>query len=189
MNNDRAGMTLIEVVWMVALTGTLLSTSVVVINRSFEAHRAALTHLRQLHALEQFIERWRGDVHQCQQIALNEQLALVLGDGKLLQYSATDNVITRIQFIDDAAVGQETWEVPRHCQLRWQLDRAAAHELLVGALEFDNTLPLNTSLEMAPVALVARVGSETLVARALPPTASEPAVANAATTIGEAKSE
>ncbi len=155
---NRSGMTLIEVVGMLTLIGTLLSTSTIVINRSFNAHRSALTHLRKMHSLEQFVQRWRYDIHACQHVSIDDQLELITSDHRRIQYAAKDYLVTRIQFDGDSAIGQETWELPNHCQLTWQLKDSGAQQLLIGELSFDNTSVAKNSIALEPLALIARVG-------------------------------
>ncbi len=155
---NRSGMTLIEVVGMLTLIGTLLSTSTIVINRSFNAHRSALAHLRKMHSMEQLVQRWRNDIHACQHVSIDDQLELTTSDHRRILYAAKDNLVTRIQFTGDTAIGQETWELPNRCQLTWQLKDSGEQQLLIGELSFDNTSVAKNSISLEPLALVARVG-------------------------------
>jgi hypothetical protein len=154
----RSAFTLIETIGMVAIVGTLLSTSALIINRSFNTHRAALEHLRKMRGIEQFVDRWRWDVQSCSKVTITNQLELTMNEELRLQYSATVNTITRTKFLHGEQVGQEVWELPIECRLKWAVEHNDATHLLVGQLSFIRPADDAVGIEMEPFIMVSRIG-------------------------------
>jgi hypothetical protein len=133
----RRGVTLLEVVQTITLTGMLASLSVTVLAGSFRAHRLVLDRYREIEGLEQFSRRWRDDIQRAVEISIvtpgsNEdevdgeedhtlawqalELVHLQADRRqVIRYTKEYHaqVIIRRRTIDNETIGEDRWPVPR----------------------------------------------------------------------------
>ncbi len=159
----RAGFTLIEMVGVTIVVGMLLILSASLVHQTFAAHRDSLGHLRRMHLLERFIERWRTDVHAANEVKLEDDSLIVVRDDSELVYAVDGQMVTRTLRRAAQDIGRDQWQLPSACSVSWSLDDSGAVQLLRGRLEFDHdsdpsAIELETQVAETQVANKAVVG-------------------------------
>ena len=135
----RPAVGLVEAISLVALVGTILSLSAVVINRAYLAHHHALAHFRHTEQLQRLGERWRRDVARAVRIEIADALdALVLhlDDRESISYRQTADSITRSMSSNAVVTASEQWTIPRGAQIRYSLDTDGAQPLVTGRIVY-----------------------------------------------------
>ena len=148
----RNGFTLLEAVGVIGAIGLLLTLSAMLLAKTFDAHRAALTHLQRMRSLELFVDRWRIDVQSATQVTLGPELRLSQVENWEIVYSVINQSIVRTRRQAGQDIGHDHWQLPSRCTATWQLEDQGRVPLLVGKLEFNGD-----PIEFADVALVARI--------------------------------
>ncbi len=149
----RSGFTLVEAVGVIGVIGILLTLSAFLLNKTFDAHRAALTHVQRMRSLEQFVDRWRNDVQAATQVMIDPELRIILVQNREIVYSVINQSMVRTRRQDGQDIGHDHWQLPSRCRAIWQKSDEGRVPLLIGQLEFDGD-----PVEFADVALVARIG-------------------------------
>ena len=147
----RNGFTLLEAVGVIGAIGLLLTLSAMLLAKTFDAHRAALTHLQRMRSLELFVDRWRIDVQSATRVTLGPELRLSQVENWEIVYSVINQSIVRTRRQAGQDIGHDHWQLPSRCTATWQLEDQGRVPLLVGKLEFNGD-----PTEFADVALVAR---------------------------------
>ena len=153
----RGGFTLVEAVGVVGAIGIILTLSALLLNKTFDAHRASLLHLQRMRSLELFVDRWRDDVQSSTSVKpiadRSAELRLLKADNMEIVYSIINQSVVRIRRQDGQDIGHDHWQLPSKCSVTWQIEDQGQIPLLVGKLEFSGE-----PMEFDSVALVSRIG-------------------------------
>lgn len=149
----RNGFTLVEAVGVIGIIGILLTLSAFLLNKTFAAHRAALTHVQRMRSLGQFVDRWRDDLQTATQVTLGPELRITQVKNREIVYSVINQSVVRTRRREGQDIGHDHWQLPSRCTATWKMEDQGRVPLLIGQLEFDGD-----PVEFADVALVARVG-------------------------------
>ena len=149
----RGGFTLVEAVGVIGATGLLLTLSALLLNKTFDAHRASLLHLQRMRSLQLFVERWRDDVQSATNVIPGTELQISKADNLEIVYSIINQSIVRTRRQDGQDIGHDHWQLPSRCTAAWQVDDQGRIPLLVGKLEFSDD-----PIEFDTVTLISRIG-------------------------------
>ena len=116
----RRGFSLVEMLSIIGLIGTLLSLSAATLHRAYQVHHAALDNFRQLEQLNFWCQRWRDDVHQAVAYRLQPQLELRLTEEREVHYHLEQGQLVRSAFRDSQRVTRETLSGTTFLAVQWQ---------------------------------------------------------------------
>lgn len=153
MMQRRSGFTLVEAAGVIGAIGTLLTLSAVLLNKTFDAHRASLLHLQRMRSLELFVERWREDVQSSNHVTPDGDLRISKADNSEITYSIINQSIVRTRRRDGQDIGHDHWQLPSKFSVDWQIEDQGRMPLLVGKIVFSGD-----PIEFDPITLVSRIG-------------------------------
>jgi len=149
----RSGFTLVELVGVVGAVSMLLTLSALLLNKTFDAHRASLLHLQRMRSIELFVERWRDDVQSATNVIPGTELRIAKADNLEIVYSIINQSMVRTRRQDGQDIGHDHWQLPSRCTATWQIDDQGRIPVLLGNLEFSGD-----PIDFDSVALLSRIG-------------------------------
>ena len=95
----RRGTTLVEMLVVFAVGGTLLTLGAGMVHQSMLISRAAASKCDRLHSANRFVERFRLDIHSARQFACPSKNSITMesDDGSQIAYACENNWIQRTQ--------------------------------------------------------------------------------------------
>ena len=106
----RNGGTLVEMMVVFAVGGTLLTLGAGMVHQSMLISRAAASRCDRLHSANRFIEQFRLDVHSASLLACPSVDSMMMEgkDGSRIAYACENNLIKRTQIRSNGSTQNET---------------------------------------------------------------------------------
>lgn len=144
MTRCRGGHSLVEMLVVIVLLGSLLGTVSVTLSAMFRADRTMQDELAKERALEQFAARFRSDVHQAVSASLVEpaerggparELTLQWSGDQTVVYTLRPQDVQRVVRRGDTIVHRETYGLAGAATAGWEIRKDRASPLVAALLE------------------------------------------------------
>ncbi len=153
-DRTRHGFSLIELLSVIALVGTLLSLCAATLNRAYEVHHTALSTFRELEQLNFWYERFLTDAQLAVICEVESNARFMRENGDAVLYKVDQRRLVRVVERDAQTLSQEVLYSPPLADVQWSNDTRGRLPLVSCELRFDET---QTSLD--PIVWMARASA------------------------------
>ena len=111
------------------VVASLMSLSAVVLNKAYQVHSSALSHLKNVQGLQQASDRYRRDLHRAISASGEMELKLQHSGASSVVYRSEADELVREAFSNGQSIGEERWQLQHPFELAIAIDRSGELDL------------------------------------------------------------